>query len=311
MKTLYHIPYQEVELLFVVISSGDKSLKLFQILCTESQKSEMLLKVILVALLAVVGGLLWQYEEYRRMLLLELDAARTSLNSLAAKFEGWQVIFLTSGITIILVRTLSCLFEERIYTWRQRGRAFFFRTLRKMPGIGGKIEREVAKTIVQMEKEGFSSKPGETYRTELPKKGLSHDEVLSAVGKLDSLATMKWEDGWASGALYYCSPELTKLTTAIFERYVWSNPLHPDIFPQIRKMEAEVVQWCVNLFNGGPEGCGIMTSGGTESIMMAMRAYREAGYARGIKYPEIVMPETAHCAFNKAAEYFRMKLTLV
>ena len=245
------------------------------------------------------------------MLLSELNTARTSINAFTGRFEGWQVIFMTCGLTIIALKILSCLFEDHIYTFKQRAIKTFFKTVRMIPGIGGKINREVAKSLATLEKDAFTPKPGETYRTELPKKGLSHDKVMNEMSRLEDLATMEWEKGWVSGGLYYSSPELTKLTTAVFEKYVWSNPLHLDVFPQIRKMEAEVVQWSVNFFNGGEKGCGIMTSGGTESIMMAMRAYREMGYEMGIKYPEIVLPESAHCAFNKAAEYFRMKLTLV
>ncbi len=56
--------------------------------------------------------------------------------------------------------------------------------------------------------------------------------------------------------------------------FALSNPLHPDVFPMVRKMEAECVQMVINLFNGGTAACGVLTSGGTESILMAMKAYR-------------------------------------
>lgn len=48
----------------------------------------------------------------------------------------------------------------------------------------------------------------------------------------------------------------------IYEKFVWYNPLHPDIFPDIVKMEAEVIQMCVNMFNGGPEACGSVSTWG-------------------------------------------------
>lgn len=59
---------------------------------------------------------------------------------------------------------------------------------------------------------------------------------------------------------------------------------------------------CCELFNGGPDSCGTVTSGGTESIILAVKAYRD--YARemkGITDPNIVVPITAHAAFDKAA----------
>ena len=56
---------------------------------------------------------------------------------------------------------------------------------------------------------------------------------------------------------------------------------------------------------GGPESCGLMTSGGTESIVMALKAYRDWGAAtKGITTPNIVLPRTAHPAFDKGCQYF-------
>ena len=65
-----------------------------------------------------------------------------------------------------------------------------------------------------------------------------------------------------------------------------------------------------NMYHGYTEECGATTSG-TESILMAMKAYREIGYAKSIKYPEIVMATSAHSAFMKAANYFGMRAVRV
>ena len=73
----------------------------------------------------------------------------------------------------------------------------------------------------------------------------------------------------------------------VYADFMWTNPLHPDTFPEIRKMEAEVVRMTCDMFNGGPETCGTMTTGGTESIMLACKAYRDLGYYRGITQPEM------------------------
>lgn len=69
-------------------------------------------------------------------------------------------------------------------------------------------------------------------------------------------------------------------------------------------MEAEVVRMSCNLFNGDPKSsCGVMTSGGTESIILACKAYRDyAREVRGISDPVMVVPITAHAAFDKAAD---------
>lgn len=76
-------------------------------------------------------------------------------------------------------------------------------------------------------------------------------------------------------------------------------------------MEAEVVRMIATLFHGGSETCGTMTTGGTESIVMACKAYRDfARETRGVEQPNIVMPHTAHPAFDKGAQYFGMSVRL-
>lgn len=81
--------------------------------------------------------------------------------------------------------------------------------------------------------------------------------------------------------------DLSRVIVAAFERYTVSNPLHPDVFPAIRKMEAEIVSMCLRMYNN-PDGAGTMTSGGTESIVMAVKTYRDwAREVKGITEPEM------------------------
>lgn len=91
-----------------------------------------------------------------------------------------------------------------------------------------------------------------------------------------------------------------------------SNPMHPELFPYVRKMEGEVVSMLINIFNGDANCCGTISSGGTESILLSCKAYRDRGLdVYNITTPEIVAPSTIHAAFHKAAHYFGMKLILV
>ncbi|EDV22663.1 uncharacterized protein TRIADDRAFT_28705 [Trichoplax adhaerens] len=122
---------------------------------------------------------------------------------------------------------------------------------------------------------------------------------------------VNWKKGNVSGTVYNYDKELTKLITKVYERFLWSNPLHSDVFPGVVKMEAEVIRMCLGLFHGSSTSCGSVTSGGTESILMACLSYRNKGYKLGISHPEIVAPVTAHAAFNKACEYFGLKLISV
>ena len=268
-------------------------------------------KWIFFLLLSIGMGVILQNETRRKRFLGEVQQARLYVNKLTDRFEGWQVVFLAVGATLILTNFYAFLFRED-ETLRNRIRRGFFRLIRGIPWYRARVESNLEETLRSVEKDTFAPKKGEKYNMTLPKKGLPREELLKEVANLQSLGNeAQWKDGMVSGALYNCSDELTKLTADVYGKFAWTNPLHPDLFPHIRKMEAEVVQWTINFFNGGKEARGTMTSGGTESIIMAMRVYREIGYKKGIEYPEIICPISVHCAFNKAAEYYRMKITQI
>ncbi|GIL46345.1 hypothetical protein Vafri_3350 [Volvox africanus] len=102
-----------------------------------------------------------------------------------------------------------------------------------------------------------------------------------------------------------------------YKLFSLTNPLHADAFPSVRQMEAEVVAITADLLGGGPNGpnlnvCGAMTSGGTESILSAVKASRDyMAERKGIREPEMIIGVSAHAAYWKAAEYFRIKLHVV
>lgn len=94
---------------------------------------------------------------------------------------------------------------------------------------------------MKIEEKLVPSGPGVTRYRELPATGWTSDKVLA---ELDSLANMdhsRWEDGKVSGTVYHASQELVQLQTEAYKRFAVSNPIHPDVFPGVRKMEAEIV----------------------------------------------------------------------
>ena len=77
-------------------------------------------------------------------------------------------------------------------------------------------------------------------------------------------------------------------------------------------MEAEIIRWTCNLYKGDKNSCGIVTSGGTESIILSMLAYREkARVERGVTKPNIVLSNTAHAAFDKGGFYLGIEVRKV
>ena len=152
---------------------------------------------------------------------------------------------------------------------------------------------------------------------ELPAQGLARAEVTGLVEQLASAEERTWREGYASGAVYHGDPEHVAFLSRIYTAQSQSNPLHPDLWPSATKFEAEIVAMTASMLGAGhaPPGTpvvGTVSSGGTESILLAMKAYRDfARERRGIAAPEIVAPVTAHAAFDKAARFFDMPLVRV
>lgn len=94
------------------------------------------------------------------------------------------------------------------------------------------------------------------YYTKLPYDGLRPDEIVELVDAYLALGDYKWKEGRVSGAVYNYTNELTKLVGAVYEKTSYTNPLHPDIFPGINKMEAEVVRMSATLFKGNAQTVG-------------------------------------------------------
>ncbi|GAB5592627.1 Dihydrosphingosine phosphate lyase [Umbelopsis nana] len=188
----------------------------------------------------------------------------------------------------------------------------FFRQLRRLPAVQAKIDAELSKTLKDLE-HSVLSREGNTKRyLSLPKEGMSKEEVRENLKRFQSMEDVDWAGGRVSGAIYHGGDELTDICTEAYRMFSVSNPLHPEVFPGVRRMEAESVAMVLNMYHAPKTGCGVMTSGGTESIIMACKAYRDMGKdLKGIVDPEMVIPETAHAAFMKAAGYFNIKLITV
>ncbi|XP_072293255.1 sphingosine-1-phosphate lyase 1 isoform X2 [Eucyclogobius newberryi] len=245
-------------------------------------------------------------EVYWEMVLLYLEEARRHVNAGCRELEPWQIIGATFITTMGAVWVKGFLFQQESLTSRVKKQCF--RLIRKIPFISNAIQSQLDKALDDMSVSLCTLKDGMSYTQQLPFKGLSQNQVLDKIKEYQTLNEVQWEKGCVSGAVYWGDETLTKLLVTVYGDFAWSNPLHPDIFPGVRKMEAEVVRMSCSLFHGGAKACGTVTSGGTESILMACKAYRDMAYERGVKYPEILAPVSVHAAFDKAAHYFGMKL---
>jgi len=146
----------------------------------------------------------------------------------------------------------------------------------------------------------------------LPPKGNSRKDVLEAM-RVARDHDVKWQQGRVFGLVYHVNEEIDSLLKEAYTMFFSENGLNPTAFPSIKKFESEVLAMTASLLGGDENVCGNMTSGGTESLLMAVKTARD--WARHhhphITKPEVVLPITAHPAFEKAAEYFDVNLVQV
>jgi len=149
---------------------------------------------------------------------------------------------------------------------------------------------------------------------QLPEKGIDQAKILDEIEKLRALEETRWREGFVSGAVYHGDQGHIDFLNRVYALNSQSNPLHPDVWPSTTKFEAEVVSMTAHMLHGDPEQgvCGTVSSGGTESILLAMKTYRDwARATKGITDPEIIIPTTAHAAFVKAGDYFGIKVVRI
>ena len=154
-----------------------------------------------------------------------------------------------------------------------------------------------------------------TSYSEIPDFGRKKDDIIEEMEALKAREESKWKEGFASGAVYHGDDSHIEFLSRVYSMNSQSNPLHSDLWPSSIKYESEIVSMTADMLGGGEgdgsdeEICGVVSSGGTESIMLAMKTYRDrARDQKGVTEPEMIIPSTAHAAFDKSSQYFNIKL---
>jgi glutamate/tyrosine decarboxylase-like PLP-dependent enzyme len=147
----------------------------------------------------------------------------------------------------------------------------------------------------------------------LPEHGRPRDEILAEIAAMAQEEDAFWETGKCSGTMYCGDHEHYDFMTEAFGRFAHVNALQRDMCPSQTKFEAEIIAMTLDVLNGAAvtdgDPVGVVTTGGTGSILHGMLAYREWGrQERGITRPNVVKPETAHPAFDKACHLFGIEL---
>lgn len=184
------------------------------------------------------------------------------------------------------------------------------KTIKSLPFLQKVMDDEFSKILAKVDHSAAYLEDLPSFM-EIPNEGLASSQILMSLTKLSQQEHAKWADGFASGAVYHGDPKHIQLLNKVYELFSQSNPLHTDLWPSLQNFEAEIVSMTAKML--GAEWtdtpiCGCVSSGGTESILLAMKAYRDRARAeKGIDEPEMILPVTAHPAFDKACQYFGIK----
>jgi len=140
----------------------------------------------------------------------------------------------------------------------------------------------------------------------------------AVVRELDAIARTEdgvWADGRCSGTIYCGDRTIYDLIAKAYGHFSYVNVLQRDMCPSQTRFESEILAMTLDMLHGdaarerGLEPCGVIGSGGSESILSAIYTHREWGRAaKGITAPEMILPDTAHVAFDKGAHYFGVKV---
>ena len=146
----------------------------------------------------------------------------------------------------------------------------------------------------------------------IPAQGEHADTILAEIRKMKQ-QDIRWQEGKAWSLVYSAGKEHDELLKAASNELYSDNYLNPMAFRSLHTMEQEVVHMTAEMLHGDDQCVGVMTSGGTESILLALFAYRQRAQKNHphILLPEIVAPATIHPAFDKAALYFGIRIRKV
>ncbi len=154
----------------------------------------------------------------------------------------------------------------------------------------------------------------------LPEKGRKRAELLQELKTIAAEEDAYWQTGKVSGTYYHGGKDHYAFLNRVFALFSHVNLLQRDVCPSGTKFESEIISMTARMLhadaaralNPQDEVCGSITSGGTESIILPILAYRDRARAeKGITAPEMVVPDTIHPAFSKGSHYFGVKLIRV
>lgn len=123
---------------------------------------------------------------------------------------------------------------------------------------------------------------------------------------------VRWDEGRTFGLVFDGGEEVRAVAEEAARMFLHENALNTAAFPSLATVQSDLCAWTTDLLHGPDGAAGFVTSGGTESILCAVEAARERARAeRCLHDPELVLAESAHAAFHKAAHLFGLRTRVV
>ncbi len=143
---------------------------------------------------------------------------------------------------------------------------------------------------------------------EIPRTGVDKETLLERLGELTA-GDVDWRSGRTWSLVYHAGDDHHRFLEQVYGMFLSTNGLNPMAFKSLRRLESEVVAMTASMLHGPDGVVGSMTSGGTESILLAVKTYRDLARKQKpwLLRPELVLPRTAHVAFEKACHYFGVR----
>ncbi|MGB9775101.1 MAG: pyridoxal phosphate-dependent decarboxylase family protein [Anaerolineae bacterium] len=146
----------------------------------------------------------------------------------------------------------------------------------------------------------------------LPPKGRPKEEIFAELERFKT-RDLDWRAGRVWAYVYNPGDEVREVVNQAYTLFLTENALDPTVFPSLLRLEREVVRMVADLLQGDENVVGHITTGGTESNMLAVKTARDWARAHRpeVAQPEMVLPITAHASFHKAAHYLCVRPVVV
>lgn len=213
-----------------------------------------------------------------------------------------------------LLAEMRGVFRSYRNSWRYRWKQYLSYRLYLLllwlhPSTKKRIQKQIIEMRTSFAEERFKHLSDWTYQP-LQDHATPTESIMKTIRHVSSY---ELKSHTSSGAMYLEVPEsMRKMVGEIHERIGWITPTHPDIWPWIVQIEAELLRICCDLFHAGPGSRAVFTGGGTMSNLHAIYTYRQwAREINGVTKPNIVLPETGHVSFNKAGTILGVEVRMV